>query len=352
MNVALLAPTKVWKGGIGRWTERYLNVDLQGKAKLFLVDEKPIDRRESFGNRIKRNYFTELKRCHIIWSNLRKTINDNEIDVVHSCIPSAPLSMLREYICARIAKHHKIKFIVHFRCTVPNMVKNKIDLFIFKEFCKVCDGIILLNKESQNFTQRYTTHVTVVIPNFVDQDEINEHYEVRKLIKNVVYVGGVIKEKGCMDLIDVARNFDGVNFHLIGNPSDEVLNYAKKTSNVIFHGVLETEQIKQLLYDSDVFAFLSYFSGEGFSNALVEGMAAGLPCLVSRWAANEDMVENIGGMVVPIKSVNEATLALSHMDYEFRKEASKFNIEKIKNEYCDDVVTRKYLDFYQETINA
>ena len=70
-KVILLAPTPPPEGGIARWTTRMLNAKLERDWRIELVDEKVIGGREVFGEKSKRKLFLEIKRCMIIWKNLR-----------------------------------------------------------------------------------------------------------------------------------------------------------------------------------------------------------------------------------------------------------------------------------------
>ena len=86
---------------------------------------------------------------------------------------------------------------------------------------------------------------------------------------------------------------------------DEIVELSKNVHNVFLVGVLNRSEVMREMSEADVFVFLSKYIGEGFSNALAEAMASGLPCLVSDWAANADMIENKGGIVVESNDVNE-----------------------------------------------
>ena len=135
MKAVLLAPTPPPAGGIAGWTVRMLEAKLKNGWKLAVVDEKAIGNRQVFGKAGKRNLLVELKRCHLIWSGLRKELKDSEAKVVHSCIPSVTLAMIREYMCAVITKNRGRKFIIHFRCTVPNTTQGKIGHYVLKKLC-------------------------------------------------------------------------------------------------------------------------------------------------------------------------------------------------------------------------
>lgn len=352
MKAVLLAPTPPPVGGIAKWTERMMNAELKNGWQVSVVDEKLISNREVFGDHVKRSLPTEIKRCFRIWKNLKRELKDPEAKVVHSCIPSATLSMLREYVCACITKNRKRKFIIHFRCTVPNTAKGRAAGFMLKRLCNKSDMIILLNGQSVDYLKNMTDTPVALIPNFIDNTEICAEHTTAPEIKTALYIGGVIKTKGCADIVDVARAFPNINFRLVGRADDEIIAYADGLKNVVFTGVKEKSELQEEMKNADVFMFLSYFPGEGFSNALAEAMAAGLPCIVTDWAANADMIENEkGGLVVSVRAPNAASKALEKMsDPQFRKQCSDFNIRKVREMYSEKYVVSQYVDCYEKLI--
>ena len=181
--------------------------------------------------------------------------------------------------------------------------------------------------------------------------EVEDSHIITETIGTVLYAGGVIETKGCTDLIEVAKAFPDIQFRMIGNPDSAVTKAAQGVDNVILLGAQNHDVVHEELKKSDVFAFLTYFPGEGFSNSLVEAMAAGLPCLVSDWAANRDMIENKGGVVVPIKSPEQAIAGLkSMMPMDVRKKQSEFNLNKINSVYADETVLEQYVDCYEQCL--
>ena len=355
-KVLILAPTPPPAGGIAGWAERMKNVSLKDNWCVEIVDEKQLGDRKLFSsNIIKRNIISEFKRCIRIWGDLRRKLvdkNDEDIIVVHSCIPSTTFAMLREYVCAYISHKHNTKFIVHFRCTVPNTTKGKIGTFILKKLCDYSDYIIVLNKQSKDFIDRITKKPNSIIPNFIVFSEVSCQFCVREKIKKVIYVGGVIETKGAIEAFELAKRFLDIEFEFVGEIPIENRLIAETIPNITLTGALSHENVKQHLMNADVFLFPTHFYGEGFSNALCEAMGVGLPCLVTNWAANSDMIDNSkGGFVVPIHDVDQLENALNNMkDRIIREKMSAHNRMKASQLYSQNVVVDKYVDVYESIV--
>jgi hypothetical protein len=141
-KVVLLAPTPPPIGGIAAWTVRMMNATLPNDWRVEVVDEKIIGKREFFGDKTKHDIKSEIKRCHSIWSGLRKALKDKEAKVVHACIAANTMPVLREYISACITKIRGRKFIIHFRCTVPNIVSGRLNVIALKMLCNKADCVM------------------------------------------------------------------------------------------------------------------------------------------------------------------------------------------------------------------
>lgn len=347
-KVCLLAPIPPPAGGIAAWTQRMINSSLKNDWKVVVVDEQVICGRTNFGKKSKRNLFVEAFRCFKIWTNLSKTLKDKDVLVVHSCIPASTGAMMRELVCCFITHLYKRKFIVHFRCTLPYTVNSSFKKRLFRFFMRFVDHILLLNQQSIDFVSSYNIfNKSSVIPNFVDNRELYKTKTYNDKLKKVLYAGGVIEEKGCSLIIDVAKRMPEIEFHLVGKIGIDTSN---ATQNVIFHGEQPKDFVEKIMRESDVFLFLTHFWGEGFSNALAEAMASALPCIATDWSANKDMIENRGGIIVE-SNVNSVVDALNKLQSKnIRKEMGEWNYSKVLQDYSIDVVTGKYVDLYESII--
>ena len=332
-----------------------MQAKLNNDWQVLVVDEKTIGNRKVFGNKAKRNLKDEAVRTYRIWSNLYHALNDSEVKVVHSCIPSVTLAMIREYICACIAHGRKRKFIIHFRCTVPNTTKGIIGHYVLRKLCNISDMIISLNKQSSDYLDTITNTPIISIPNFIAEYELCDSHPISSDIKKVVYIGGIVEDKGIGDILRIANELQDIEFVLVGE-GDAVFEEkakSKNIDNVSFLGAKDREGVKKELLNADAFLFMTYFRGEGFSNALCEAMAAGLPCVATNWAANADMIGDGGGIVVPVGDVSAAVQALKQMqDPQVRMRMSKHNIEKVRTEYIQSVVLKAYVDAYEEILRS
>lgn len=351
MKVLLISHYPPPAGGIASWTKRLLAVGLPNGWDISHINLNTTNGRDPFKN-TKRNFKDEYERSMNIWKQeIEKLKTEEDISVVHTCIPCTVFGMMRETITGMIAKRYKKKFILHCRCTVPNVVNSGLKRIFFKVLAHFCDGIMVLNQKSFDFATKYSKSKVVLIPNFVTNAEIQEieGREFSERLVNVMYVGGVTPEKGCDTIVEAAKHLPDMKFHMIGIVSEEI-EKMEHSSNMVFYGNCEKERVKELLKDGDVFLFLSRYWGEGFSNALAEAMAAGMPCIVTDWAANADMVEDKGGIVIPPQEVNALVDALKYYDFnpEERKTASVWNVDKVKRAYAEDVILNEYTKFYSE----
>ena len=354
MKAILLAPTPPPAGGIAGWTERMMYAKLKDGWEVVVVDEKVSGSRQVFGKAGKKNFREEVKRCFRIWRDLKERLKDPEVKVVHSCIPSMTPSMLRESICASITHLRGRKFITHFRCTVPNTTKGRLGLFVLKRLCKKSDMILSLNEQTSTFLRAITDTPIQLIPNFISESELVDTKSIHEELKTILYVGGIVEDKGLSNCLSVAKEFPEIDFRFVGKGDSGYEARARNEglNNVVFVGGKDRSGVREELANADVFLFLSYFRGEGFSNALCEAMAAGLPCIVTDWAANADMIGSDGGHVVPVKDVDAVCRSISKMkDPDLRRSMSASNMDKVKKHYIESVVIDQYVDVYNSLSN-
>ena len=83
------------------------------------------------------------------------------------------------------------------------------------------------------------------------------------------------------------------------------------SKNVKLLGAIEQKDVQGLLDSADVFLFPT--RSEGFSMALTEAMARGIPIITTRVGANLEMIEEYGGVGVSVGDVTGIVQAIEKL---------------------------------------
>ncbi|RUO37050.1 hypothetical protein CWE15_11880 [Aliidiomarina taiwanensis] len=214
-------------------------------------------------------------------------------------------------------------------------------------------GIIAQTDMAKQLLYELTKNNNIhVIPNPVKNIEISNVVEREKLILNV---GRLVPEKGqCYLLSSFAKIRDTTwKLAIIGSGPlmDELVYQAEClgiADRVIFTGAVEN--IDEWYSRASIFAFTSV--SEGFPNALIEAMAAGVASISFDCDAGpRDIINNgINGVLVPARNLIEFTDNLNSLiaDEELRKRLSKeaikinksLSVERISQLYLEAITTR------------
>lgn len=347
MNVLLISPLPPPAGGIASWTKKYLESREAKEYNIFVVNTAVIGNRVKEYNKRKLGY--ELKRMKHIRSDLKKQLNQINIDVVHlNCAVGRFGSIIKDYIFADIVRKSKAKLVVHFHCNLSDMVDGKTDLFFFKKIVKMADIVLTLNESSKNFTYGKCDKKSIIIPNFLPDeffDSMPDDKAISDSIKSVLFVGRVEEEKGCDVIYEAAKRFPDIQFNLLGYISDE-FKKLERPSNVNLPGEVSNEQVKAEMLKSDLLLFPS--RTEGFPYVVIEAMACGLPVISTPVGAIPDILEDNGGILVPVNDVNAVAESISILqNKELRRKTAAWNRQKVKNHYTADKVMNQFFDIYQ-----
>lgn len=232
---------------------------------------------------------------------------------------------------------------------------------IEKVFSYVTDVLITINKEDYRFAKRnmnarrtvYIPGVGVDIEKFrnVSCNRVSKRKELG-LTENdflILSVGELNQNKNHEVIIKAIALLKNPKIHYyiagIGN-KEEYLKELANELDVHLHLLGYREDIPELLMSADLFAFPSF--REGLSVALMEAMAAGLPCVASDIRGNVDLIENNkGGFLFDPRNEADAKLAIERLiiDSEKREKMKLVNLKSI-NEYSKEHVMNKIKNIY------
>ena len=338
-------PREVGGGGIGTWTKHYFESDIATRNVIDIVDTKVIGNR--LYNFTKKNLLEEYKRIKKILGQLKSKLKQNRYDIVHINTSCSTGGMFRDYLCIKLIKKTQSKIILHCHCDTKHRVQRGISTMLFKRICRLSDKIFSLNKSSHEHIKRLTGLESSLIPNFIDGEVINET-ESRPIadnIKNIIFVGHIMKSKGCDDIISVAREMSHINFKMVGFLSEEI-RMLKSSENVEFIGEISKQRVFEEMVKADLLLFPTHT--EGFPNVVLEAMACGLPIISTPVGAIPDMIEDKGGILVDVGDVDGIVNAINSLqDKTLRKKMSDWNREKVKRAYTIDVVMDEIFQEYR-----
>lgn len=340
IKVLLISPLPSPAGGIATWTKLFINSKQANKNVVKVVNTAIIGKRINQLEKI--HLIGECKRTIAIYLDVKKKLKKN-YDIVHINSSGSTLGMIRDYICMRMAKESKI--VVHFHCDTSYMIKGKFSRFIFKEICSSANQIFCLNQSSEQHIKRISNKKVVNIPNFIELKNIDfNQNEISDRIKNIIFVGHVIKSKGCMDIIKIAEKMPNIMFKLIGKVSEEIKSIPKP-SNIHYFGEVSKEEVINQMLSSDLLLFPTYT--EGFPNVILEAMASGLPIISTPVGAIPEIIEDKGGKIIEVGNIEGFIKAIEDLkEINIRNEMSIWNREKVKKTYALDLVMKQIFKEY------
>lgn len=267
--------------------------------------------------------------------------------------PDFVLSFMDKYNVLTIlaSRFLPIKIFISDRSS-PNK-KISTSLYLLKKGTyKFADGIIAQTALAKDIIYKnfYNKNIKT-IPNPIKQVMLYPEIKREDIIINV---GRMVPEKGQKYLIDAFSKLQNPDWKLVilgdGPLRIELESQIKKLSlenNIIIPGAVLN--VDEWLARASIFAFSSI--SEGFPNALVEAMAAGLPSISFDCDAGpRDIITNsINGFLIETKNVNKLTEILNHLMYDTKL---RFNIgiqaQMISDKLDIKLIANEYLGFFEQ----
>jgi len=201
------------------------------------------------------------------------------------------------------------------------------------------------------------------IPNGIDLKEFDnmpgknifkKKHNISAGEKVLLYLGRIHKLKGLRHLVEAMPLISSqIDCRLVVAGSDdgyqeELIKLVKKNkiSNVVFPGLIQGKEKLQLYRDSDVFVYPSL--SEGFSLAVLEAAAAGLPLVITYGCKFPQVAEYNAGYIVSAKAESLASAVIKILkDEKKRKSMGRSAGKMIKNDYSITVMAKRLAGLYK-----
>jgi len=299
----------------------------------------------------------------IAYKQLKRIMKDGNYDAVHCHAPMGG-------VLARLAAHAVgIKHVIytahgfHFYKGAP-LINWLIYYSMEKFLSRFTDVLITINHEDYMIAKRFKAKRTVYVPGVgVDTKAFYRDPDIRKEYREklgvpestiiILTVGEMIKRKNHETALKaIARlNCDNIVYLIVGTgvlkpDLEELAETLGIKDKVKFLGY--RDDIANICSASDIFVLPSY--QEGLPVALMEAMAAGLPCVVSNIRGNVDLIENnINGYLCEPKDYKAFADAIFLLieNPDIRNKISNNNLIKVKR-FDISNVKQEMLSIYKD----
>ena len=215
----------------------------------------------------------------------------------------------------------------------------------------------------RDFLRTYRSKLIGVVPNGVPMPDLSRRDRSRTRAELgiapsdivCVVVGRLTVEKGHLVLANALRRLPGggpdISLLLVGDgPDRDVIESAyRSVAGVTARFLGRRTDVAAILDASDLFLFPTLH--ENLSNALLEGMAAGLPVVATAVGGNVEVLERGGGLLVPASDPTALAKAIGHLlgDAGLRERCGREAREVVETHYTIDHMVAA-LDRLYETI--
>jgi glycosyltransferase involved in cell wall biosynthesis len=290
----------------------------------------------------------DFKSNYTAYKNLMSLLKREKIDVIHC---NTPIGGLLGRLCGKMMKTPKIIYTAHgfhFYKGAP-LINRTIFKWAEMWLARYTDAIITINQEdyqaAQKFKLRNNGKVYFMPGVGVDTKDFQLEGVDKQVIRStiglsaedivLIAMGDLIYRKNYAASIKAIAKANNTKLHFLicgkGPLLDELKALARKLNieNQIHFLGFRTD-IKELLQAADIFLFTTY--QEGLPRAMMEAMAAGLPCVASKIRGNTDLIEDgKGGFLREPEDIDGFAEAINKLAFNkgLRKSMGLSNIKTI-----------------------
>lgn len=292
----------------------------------------------------------KIIRFLCVWFELFIHIIRNRPDICYLALSTKGLSFYKDVFLVALLRIFRIKRIYHLHNKgVSQYEANLIDNLFYHFVFNNAAVIILSNKLYPDIRKYVSISNIYVCPNGVPDSFYNSKDEKiqRRAVPRILFLSNLIESKGVYDLLDACKilHNKGIDFNcnFIGAESD--INVAQFNGRVKQNGLFGKvnylgekfgEEKNELLLNSDIFAFPTYYHNECFPLVLLEAMSANLPVISTSEGGIPDIIDDgVTGFIVPQRNVNELAekLKILILDAQLQQTMGKAGREKFENKF-------------------
>lgn len=283
------------------------------------------------------------------YDKLKTLYKNTEADVIVSFL--LPINLITLLATIRLKK----KIIISER-NDPKKAGGRLLFLLSKILYPIADFCVFQTKRIQNYYSRKCIAKSSIILNPMETATFPQKMDYGQ--KSFVAVGKLWPQKNHLLLIDAfhqfSQNHAGYTLKIFGEgPLRDVITSRIEqlglTGKVFLMG--NQPDVIRKIVDEGVFILSSDY--EGLSNALMEAMCVGMPCISTKCAgADEIITDGINGILVDVGSKAQLVKAMEYMSF-FPEEKKRIGTEALKyREICaSDTVIEEWLKVIEKVVN-
>jgi len=298
-------------------------------------------------------------------------------DVVYIPISQNHWAYFRDGLFILISSVFKAKILIHLHGSYFLKFYEK-SSWLYQKFIdltmKRVDGAVVLGEKLKYIFEKWlSTDKIFVLPNFIEW-EFNEdkNYSTKNdaSVVMITYLGNLLESKGIFDLLEAikivkenARNKFIVN--IAGKFSKDSStglslreheirfgNYLKELDEVVnYIGEIKEEKDKfDLLKNTDIFVFPSWYPVEGQPLVILEAMSCGCPVISTKdvGVIDETVIDGVNGLLVEKRNIKQLADAIIKLIQD-RGLRIKMG-EESKKRFCELYTPEKHIKRFKEIL--
>jgi len=227
-----------------------------------------------------------------------------------------------------------------------NFIYNKIEKYCLKN----ADAAVAGNKEAADILKaKGFINPVEVIPQYgLNINDFAPACGFGGGIKEVVYIGRLIEEKGIDTLIEAVSKVKGINLNLVGTGSEEYVNSLKNSASkhnvserVIFHGYMDRARLNEFIKNMQVLVLPSVTTEgwkEQFGRVLIEAFTSRIAVIGSDSGEIPNVIGDAGlvfregnpfGLAEAIEKLNNEKLFNELIEKGYRRVSENYTNEII-----------------------
>jgi glycosyltransferase involved in cell wall biosynthesis len=336
MKILLVSSITPPIGGIGVWTETYLDSKFAKKHNVVFINE-------SIG--ISNSKFKKLILSFKNFFRIKHELKNN-FDVIHINTGGSVKGLQRDAVFALLCSKKKNKVLVQIHCDASYFYNNKTSIKLLRKMYANKCKFLVINKPSALFLDKILGPDSYfLVDNFVSNKKAYR-VEVKESVDNVIFVGHITKEKGVDLIYRLAEQYKNITFSFLGRDLGDLPK--QNLDNVKYLGEVQPSEVVEEMKKHDLLLLPSQH--EGLPLVILESMSIGLPIISSNVGDIPRVLEGTNSIVFDI---NQPETFPSNFDFfinDFarRKENSQLLIKKFYN--CFE--TEKVLEIIEKIYNS